>query len=179
MIKAEIISHEGNPGPNWLDRCRSLISPASISTIVVLVAVAGIAFAVTNKQSDDAIERAANSGSSTPADVAQPLTVQSSTAQTYQAADGGTTVQAATGGAENPVNPNDQTASGRPDTNGQAPLNNTATTPDVSQQGNVTQGTLRNRSLINNLQSSLPSLERALDSVNNARDNVRGAADKR
>lgn len=43
MIKAEVISHEGNPGPNWLDHCRSVITPANV-TIVALLLIGGALF---------------------------------------------------------------------------------------------------------------------------------------
>ncbi len=44
MIKAEIISHEGNPGPNWLDHCRTLVTPATATVAVLVVAAGSIGF---------------------------------------------------------------------------------------------------------------------------------------
>lgn len=42
MIKAEVITHEGNPGPNWLDRCRTLATPGKVTILIVVVAVAAL-----------------------------------------------------------------------------------------------------------------------------------------
>ena len=59
MIKAEVISHEGNAGPNWLDHCRNLINPVNAALFVIfaaaLVTVIGISVkdesvVTTNKQ---------------------------------------------------------------------------------------------------------------------------------
>lgn len=38
MIKAEVITHEGIPAPNWLDHCRTMISPAKITALLLAVA---------------------------------------------------------------------------------------------------------------------------------------------
>lgn len=44
MIKAEVITHEGIPGPNWLDQCRTYITPARTTMVVLAIAV-GVLFA--------------------------------------------------------------------------------------------------------------------------------------
>jgi hypothetical protein len=42
MIKAEIITHEGNDRPTWFERCKSAITPATLSIFVAFVAIAVI-----------------------------------------------------------------------------------------------------------------------------------------
>lgn len=157
MIKAEIISHEGNPGPNWLDRCRNLTTPGNISTVIIVVAAIGITVAVLNSRSNIATERATQSAQSTPAAPAKPLTVAPANATTYQNISGNATVQSAAGGAENPVAPSSNATQGIPTV--QTPLNNTATTPDASQPSYNQQNGLRGRNLTNKVQSVVPAMD--------------------
>lgn len=42
MIKAETIIHEGNPGPNWLDRCKAVFTPQVLSVLVILLAAVAL-----------------------------------------------------------------------------------------------------------------------------------------
>ena len=39
MMKAEIITHEGNPGPNWLDHCKNMITPGKVGLTVTFGAI--------------------------------------------------------------------------------------------------------------------------------------------
>jgi cytoskeletal protein RodZ len=43
MIKAEVITHEGNPGPNWLDHCRTSITPGRFIATLVIAVIAALA----------------------------------------------------------------------------------------------------------------------------------------
>lgn len=51
MIKAEVISHEGNPGPNWLDQCRTTITPGRTTAFVLALATATLLAFVLNGRS--------------------------------------------------------------------------------------------------------------------------------
>jgi hypothetical protein len=46
MIKAEVINHEGSAGPNWLDHCRAVFTPQTLTTlfVILVVIIAGLAF---------------------------------------------------------------------------------------------------------------------------------------
>lgn len=42
MIKSEIITHEGSPGPNWLDHCRDVFTPQIIGLLILVALAAAI-----------------------------------------------------------------------------------------------------------------------------------------
>lgn len=42
MIKAEVITHEGTPIPNWVDRCRMLLEPTKSAPLLLLLLVAAL-----------------------------------------------------------------------------------------------------------------------------------------
>lgn len=46
MIKAEVITHEGNPGPNWLDHCRTAITPGRFITMLAVIIIAALALSI-------------------------------------------------------------------------------------------------------------------------------------
>lgn len=103
MIKAEIISHEGNPGPNWLDRCRSAATPGRL-TVFIAVLLIGASTAYALLQSNDAEQPAATASqqNSYPDDsplVVKPLQQQSVQTETdlpeLQSASGGDTAPSA------------------------------------------------------------------------------------
>ena len=51
MIKSEIVTHEGNPGANWLDHCKSVVSPGKVTLLLVVAAtVTGLFVAYTHNQ---------------------------------------------------------------------------------------------------------------------------------
>ena len=98
MIKAEIISHEGTPGPNWLDRCRSAATPARLSVFVAVLLVGGVSFYTLTDTNDTNPPAAANQQNTYPEESTlqvQPLEEQSvqneSNLPAIQSADGGDT----------------------------------------------------------------------------------------
>lgn len=113
MIKAEVISHEGNPGPNWLDHCRTIATPINITVVLLLVIVGSLFIGITrhnatssaNQQSTPGPGQASVQPQATSL-LVQPLQAETSTSN------GSTTVQSATGGQGPVTNPNTQDASG-------------------------------------------------------------------
>jgi len=39
MIKAEVITHEGNNRPTWFERCKSILTPTTLSVFVAVLAI--------------------------------------------------------------------------------------------------------------------------------------------
>lgn len=117
MIKAEIISHEGNPGPNWLNRCRSAATPGRL-TVFIAVLLIGASTSYAFLQSNGAEQPAATASqqNSYPDDsplVVKPLQQQSVQTETnlpeLQSASGGDTAPAsnteANSGLSAPITP--------------------------------------------------------------------------
>lgn len=73
MIKAEIISHEGTPAPNWLDQCRSAATPGRISILIVFIAASAIIFGVLQKDATPTTETKASQQSQSSSLQVQPL----------------------------------------------------------------------------------------------------------
>lgn len=132
MIKAEVIIHEGNPGPNWLDRCRAVITPGSMSVVVVVLAVAVLALTVVRHQ-DDTARNEANSKTLSHQEVTPSASLKVTPLQDSGSADQTMTgtVQSATGGASKTA-PTQDTGSGDTGAPSTPTLN---TTPANSSQG--------------------------------------------
>jgi len=75
MIKAEVITHEGNPGPNWLDHCKPLVTPWTISVVVVAIALLFV-FTATKHQRDVGQANQLPSSQQSTANALNPLQVQ-------------------------------------------------------------------------------------------------------
>lgn len=159
MIKAEIISHEGNPGPNWLDRCRSVVTPVNVTTVVLLIVAGALFVGLTQKEQPNTANQLPATSNSQQANQSgasslqvQPLSKMTSTA------DGTPDVQSATGGNTS------STASPTPN-NTAAPIS-APQTPGLnnSKPGSTQpQGPINSRNLTNKLQSTVQSVH---DSVN-------------
>jgi hypothetical protein len=53
MIKAEAITHEGNPGPNWLDHCKNMITPGTVALVVIVASVLVGSLAIKNHRANN------------------------------------------------------------------------------------------------------------------------------
>lgn len=100
MIKAEAISHEGNPGPNWLDHCRTIATPTNIAVVLLLIVAGGLFIGLTRKERTSTANQLPATSNSQPATSpassslqVQPLLERTTTTN------GSTTIQSAAGGS--------------------------------------------------------------------------------
>lgn len=153
MIKAEAISHEGNPGPSWLDHCRTVATPINITVVLLLIVAGSLFIGLTRKERASTANQLPATSNSQPATPpassslqVQPLLEQTTTTN------GNTTVQSAAGGNNSATPPGgvqDKTgdalgaaktpalnSSNNSDKSNQAPVNRT-------KKGNDLQGRLQ------------------------------------
>lgn len=111
MIKAEIIEHEGNPGPNWLDRCRTAVTPGKVSGMVLIaLLIGGGAFVLA--RSDSSEQSTTTTNQTTPSSTdSSGLQVAPLAQPTVQAEAGLPTLQPANGGNTDTDNTQDDAAS--------------------------------------------------------------------
>jgi predicted transglutaminase-like cysteine proteinase len=160
MIKAEIISHEGNPGPNWLDRCRSVATPASVTTVALLI-VGGALFvglAIKDRPKTANQLTAAGASQQAPQSAATGLQVQPLSKVTTTSDSGSTTVQSATGGNTAPTAPATQGNTAAPISAAQTPALNNSNTSN-----NRNQTPIDGRNLTNKLQSTVQDVQKSVN----------------
>ncbi len=162
MIKAEIISHEGNPGPNWLDRCRTVATPVNVTAVLLLIVIGGLFIGILHKDRTTA----ANQQSTSPTGQAsvQPentsLQVESLQQKTTTN-NGNTSVQSAAGGNAPVANTNADTKSSDVLGATKTPaLNNSNTSSSQYRQGSNNL-----KKTVDNLQSTV---QNTTQQVNNA-----------
>ena len=164
MIKAETIIHEGNPGPNWLDRCRSLATPGKATAGIIVVAVLAVLVGVTH-QSDDKIPT--SSASQQPQSAGKTLQVQPLLQSVPTTSTGEATVQQATGGTTEPTAVQDNTSiSNQLGAKSTPSLNNTNTPAAATQNSTTSQSQLNGKTLTNTVQSTLQNLDDSLKRTN-------------
>lgn len=105
MIKAEVIIHEGTPGANWLDHCRTLVTPGRL-TLIAVSAIALITTAAMMHKSPGASQPITTSTQP----VSSGLSVQPLSSATPAAQSAAATIQAANGGAANTGSQQDNSA---------------------------------------------------------------------
>lgn len=168
MIKSEIITHEGNPGPNWLDHCRTLISPAKLGVFAILLTGAITATLLTQQNS---AQPAATTNQTTYPE-ATSLSVEPLETQTYtdeagitsvQAADGGSASDAATTDAPTTAMPQGSVAT--PSTNGAA-TSTSNMTPGLTQATPPSQQQLSKSKLRETVQTTVESTRGTLKQLN-------------
>lgn len=171
MIKAEVISHEGNPGPNWLDRCRTAVTPTNITVLVLFIAAGAIFIGITRNDKAETANQQPAGNRSQQSDVpasrslqVQPLSEKTTTTN------GNTSVQSAAGGSDQATTPatDDKSA----DSLGATPtpaLNSTGKPGSTQPQAPVNLNQINNQ-----LQSSL---QRTRDSVNQTVNKVNQTVD--
>ena len=157
MIKAETITHEAPPAPNWLDHCRSLATPGR--SLFVLAILATVAFAgILNRNSTDTVGNLPATSQSQQSDkeslnslTVQPVqTIAAPTTDTGSAA-----IQAAGGTPKAEVKANTTNPLGAPST----PSFNSTTTPSTTTQLPGSQGLLKGtKPLTDAVQSTVHSL---------------------
>ncbi|HEY1064147.1 MAG TPA: hypothetical protein VGE30_02495 [Candidatus Saccharimonadales bacterium] len=176
MIKAEVISHEGNPGPNWLDRCRTAITPANI-TVLLLVIVSGAVFVgiTQNDKTETANQLPANSNSNSeqpnlPA--ANSLQVQPLTEETTTN-NGNPNIQSAAGGTSPTAAPTAQNNSADALGAARTPALNSSNQNNKQPQSPVNWNQL-NSQLQSTLQNTQNKVNKTVDDVNKAVNNLTG-----
>lgn len=174
MIKAEAISHEGTPGPNWLDRCRTVITPTNITVILLLVIGAALFVGLENKQSQTANQQPKTTPTiQTSASPLVPLAVQPLSTESSTDASGNANIQSAAGGlsssaAAQSTNANDLGATPTPSlNNAKSPTNAKS---QASQQSSQT--LLNAQTLTNTVQSTVQSVNRATNQAQSTGRNL-------
>ena len=163
MIKAEVISHEGNPGPNWLDHCRTAATPVNITVVLLLLVIGGLFIGITQKDSAETANQQSTSStgqaSVQPANTSlevQPLQQETTTSN------GNTSVQSATGGEKPVSNSTAQDASSDALGAVKTPALNNSNTPHQNKQSPSNSQPLRN--LQGQLQSTVQSTTHTVNS---------------
>lgn len=133
MIKAEVITHEGNPGPNWLDRCRNLVSPGKMTALVIsLTVIITIVAVQAHRNSGQANQTTVTSTSKQVVSPATGLQVVPLADKSTTAEDKAASLQSANGGSAS--------SSGVAPTNSANALGPT-TTPSLNTSKNASQAT--------------------------------------
>ena len=155
MIKAEAISHEGNPGPNWLDRWRTVATPTNI-TVVLLLVIGIVLFAgLAHKQQ---VENANKQPKTTPtvqpsAAPVKSLEVQPLSQATTTTASGNANIQNAAGGLSS-TNTSGSTQGSEVNSLGASTTSGSRANPAASSS----QKLLNAKTLTNTVQSTIKSV---------------------
>lgn len=163
MIKAETINHEGNPGPNWLDHCRTVFTPWTATLLLVIIAAAVTVIDVQKHKSSNASSVPTSQSKQPAYSPVDGLTVKPVT----PAPDADNTtdqVQAAAGVTTAPVSLPDSSANAL----GAAPtpaLNSTSKNGNPSASKSVTQNQLNASSLTNTVQSTVNSAQSVVNNT--------------
>lgn len=161
MIKAEVISHEGNPGPNWLDRCRTIITPEKITVVMVCIALVAIGAIVLRSTNNDKTPVTSASQQASPANSSlkvQPLQSEGTpdSAAAIQPAPGGTSSNQAQAETTTPLG----TAPAAPLGGGNSAGSPAQQAPVTNQQSTFDQTKLKSNLLTNTVQSTLQNVQK-------------------
>jgi hypothetical protein len=155
MIKAEVISHEGNPGPNWLDRCRSVATPVNVTVVALLLIGGALFIGISKKEQANTANRLPATSNSQQSDRsgASSLQVQPLD-QITTSSEGTPNVQSASGGTAPTTN---SPASG----NTAAPISapQTPSFNNYRPRGTAPQTPLTEKDITNKVQSTLQGVQ--------------------
>jgi hypothetical protein len=159
MIKAETITHESMPAPNWLDHCRTIASAGRLITVMVLIAV-GALVGILQRTPTDTLSNLPATSKTQQADssLLAPLNVEPAQSVANANSDGSASVQTTSNTAT--TAPATNTSLGAPTTN-----LNSGSTGGAAQATAINQTQLNGKQLTNTVQSLLPSLENVQKSL--------------
>lgn len=155
MIKSEVINHEGNPGPNWLDHCRTVFTPWTATLLLIIIAAAVTVIDVTKKDT-------ATTANTTPTNGAtSQLPSYDDSAESLKVTPVAPSADDAASSALQSVPTTTQPTTSAASTLGPAPVTQTGTSPSSA----LTQNQLNARSLTDTVQSTVNNAQSVVNTT--------------
>lgn len=177
MIKAEAIIHEGTPGPNWLDRCRTVTTPTNITYVLLFVVGIALFAGLVHKQQTQSASQQPKTTPTIEQSTAPLVNLEVQPLSTSSTADssGNADIQSAEGGLSTTStaqssNANSLGAAQTPSLNNAHSASAAGNKPTTQSSQNL----LNAKSLTNTVQSTIQSLSPSSDITQSTQDALHG-----